>query len=142
MPLRNSTRKCCISTDFFGRTKKISLPLKQLQANAGRSEQVWIPTQIEKYLGRPNSAKYNKHVHGQIFFSTHYQVSSAIGNSAQPDDDSDEETESDEMHNETDIQQCLDSSTGIKKKNEGEEDMNVSSQRNNTNKQRQKSKPI
>ena len=118
MPLRHSTRNVIfLQTSSDG--QKISLPLEQLQANAGKSEQVWMPTQIEKYLGRPNSGKYNNMCMAR-FFSSHYQVSNAAGNtSADPDDDSDEETESDE-----------------------EEDINVSSQRHNTNKQRQKSKPI
>ena len=115
MPLRHSTRNVIfLQTSSDG--QKISLPLEQLQANAGKSEQVWMPTQIEKYLGRPNSEKYNNMCMAR-FFSSHYQVSNATANaSADTDDDSDEETESDE-----------------------EEDIN---QRHNTNKQRQKSKTI
>ena len=118
MPLRHSTRNVIfLQTSSDG--QKISLPLKQLQANAGKSEQVWMPTQIEKYLGRPNSAKYNNMCMAR-FFSSHYQVSNAAGNgSADSDDESDEETESEEV-----------------------EDINVSSQRHDTNKQRQQSKPI
>ena len=138
MPLRHSTRNVIfVQTSSEG--QKISLPLKQLQANAGKSEQVWMPTQIEKYLGRPNTAKYNNMCMAR-FFSSHYQVSNAAGNSsADTDNDSDEETESDEIHNETDTQQCLDCNT---QENEHEQDVNVCSQRHNTNKQRQKSKPI
>ena len=137
IPLRNSTRNVVfLQTSSDG--QKISLPLKQLQANAGKSEQVWMPTQIEKYLGRPNSAKYNNMCMAR-FCSTHYQVPSAAGNGAEPDDESDEEKESVEIYDQTDTQQCL---HGSIQANDGEEDVNVSSQRHNTNKQRRKSKSI
>ena len=137
MPLRNSTRNVIfLQTSSDG--QKISLPLKQLQANAGKSEQVWMPTQIEKYLGRPHSAKYNSMCMAR-FFSSHYQVSNAAGNtcSSDADDDSDE-TENDELHCETDTEQGIDSSI----QEDEEQAVSVSSHRHNTNKQRQKSKAI
>ena len=137
MPLRNSTRNVIfLQTSSDG--QKISLPLKQLQANAGKSEQVWMPTQIEKYLGRPHSAKYNSMCMAR-FFSSHYQVSNAAGNSCSSDtDDDSDETENDELHCETDTEQGIDSSI---QENE-EQGVSVSSHRHNKNKQRQKSKPI
>ena len=133
MPLRNSTRNVIfLQTSSDG--QKISLPLEQLQANAGKSEQVWMPTQIEKYIGRPHSAKYNNMCMAR-FFSSHYQVSNTAGNASISDehDDSDE-TENDELHGEPDTEQ------GIQV--EEEQAVIVSSHQHNTNKQRQKSKPI
>ena len=74
MPLKESTRKVIfLQTDLNG--QKLSLPLKQIQANAGKSEQVWMLTQIDKYINRPKSAKYNNMCMAK-FFSDHYQVSS------------------------------------------------------------------
>ncbi|XP_072042907.1 uncharacterized protein [Amphiura filiformis] len=78
MPLRNSTRNVIfLQTDLEG--QKISLPLQQLQANAGKSDQVWMTSQIEKYIGRPNTPKYNDMCMA-TFFSTHYQVSGTSKN--------------------------------------------------------------
>jgi hypothetical protein len=90
MPLRNSSRKVMfLQTDLNG--QKISLPLEHLQANAGDSEQVWMTTQIEKYIGRPNTPKYNDMCMA-TFFSSHYQVSSKSDNiNADLDDEINEE---------------------------------------------------
>ena len=136
MPLRNSTRNVIfLQTSSDG--QKISLPLEQLQANAGKSEQVWMPTQIEKYIGRPHSAKYNSMCMAR-FFSSHYQVTSAAGNACNSDtDDDSDETDNEELHDDTDTEQGIDST--IQDDNQG---VNVSSHQHNTNKRRQKSKPI
>ena len=137
MPLRNSTRNVIfLQTSSDG--QKISLPLEQLQANAGKSEQVWMPTQIEKYIGRPHSAKYNNMCMAR-FFSSHYQVSNAAGNACSSDRDNDsDETENEELHGETDTEQGIDYSIHGDK----EQGVSVSSHQHNTNRQRQKSKPI
>ena len=84
MPLKKSTRKVVfIQTDRDG--QKISLPLKTLQDNAGKTDQVWMPTQIDKYLARPKTEEY-KHMCMARFFSMHYQVSNTSDTN-----DSDEE---------------------------------------------------
>ncbi|XP_072047334.1 uncharacterized protein [Amphiura filiformis] len=95
MPLRNSTRKVMfLQTALDG--QRISLPLKQLQENAGNSEQVWQTTQIEKYLDRPSTPKYNNMCMA-TFYSTHYQMSAKSDNiNVDPDDDIDDETDDDE----------------------------------------------
>ncbi|XP_072018214.1 uncharacterized protein [Amphiura filiformis] len=95
MPLRNSTRKVMfLQTALDG--QRISLPLTQLQANAGNSEQVWQTTQIEKYLDRPSTPKYNNMCMA-TFYSTHYQVSAKSDNiNRDPDDNVDDETDDDE----------------------------------------------
>ncbi|XP_072023189.1 uncharacterized protein [Amphiura filiformis] len=95
MPLRNSTRKVMfLQTALDG--QRISLPLTQLQANAGNSEQVWQTTQIEKYLDRPSTQKYNNMCMA-TFYSTHYQVSAKSDNiNRDPDDNVDDETDDDE----------------------------------------------
>ena len=136
MPLRNSTRNVIfLQTSSDG--QKISLPLEQLQANAGKSEQVWMPTQIEKYIGRPHSAKYNNMCMAR-FFSSHYQVTNAAGNACNSDtDDDSDETDNEELHSDTDTEQGIDST--IQDENQG---VNVSSHQHNRNKRRQKSKPI
>ena len=137
MPLRNSTRNVIfLQTSLDG--QRISLPLEKLQANAGKSEQVWMPTQIEKYIGRPHSAKYNNMCMAR-FFSSHYQVSNAAGNTCSSDagDDS-HETENDDLHGETDTEQFIDPNIQVDK----EQGVTLSSHQHNTNKQRQKSKPI
>ncbi|XP_072052002.1 uncharacterized protein [Amphiura filiformis] len=101
MPLRNSTRKVIfVQTDLDGH--KISLPLKEVQANAGKSEQVWKTSQIEKYIGRPKTSKYNNMCMAK-FFSSHYQVSGKSDNiNASPDELIDDETDNEE-DNETDV---------------------------------------
>ena len=49
MPLKHSSRNIqFIQTDVDGH--KVSLPLRELQENAGNSEEVWKSTQIEKYI--------------------------------------------------------------------------------------------
>ena len=72
MPLKNSTRNVVfLQTSEDG--QKISLPLKQLQENAGKSDQVWMTTQIDKYVGRPRTPEYNNMCMA-TFFSKHYQI--------------------------------------------------------------------
>ena len=106
MPLKNSSRKVmCLQTDVNG--QKISLPLSDLQANAGKSEQVWKTTQIEKYINRPSTPKYNSMCMA-TFFSNHYQVSSKSDNintnvDEENDDDIDEETD-DDTEDETNLE--------------------------------------
>ena len=74
MPLKQSSRSVVfLQTDVDG--QKISLPLRDLQDKAGNSEEVWMTSQIEKYIGRPKSARYNSMCMAE-FFSTHYQVAS------------------------------------------------------------------
>jgi hypothetical protein len=100
MPLRKSTRKVIfLQTGLDG--QRISLPLRQLQANADNSEQVWMSTHIDKYLARPNTAKYNNMCMA-TFFSSHYQVSSKSDNiNADPDEETDDEPddETSDPHN-------------------------------------------
>ena len=72
MPLKHSSRFVkFVQTDVDGH--RISLPLRELQENAGNSEEVWKSTDIEKYIARPSTPKY-KNMCMAKFFSTHYQV--------------------------------------------------------------------
>ncbi|XP_072046834.1 uncharacterized protein [Amphiura filiformis] len=97
MPLKKSTRNIIfLQTDMNG--QKLSLPLNQLQENAGKSEQVWMTSQIEKYIGRPKTAKYNNMCMA-TFFSSHYQVSSKSDN-INANEETDDETDSDESSDE------------------------------------------
>ena len=73
------------------------------------------------------------------FFSSHYQVSNAAGNTCSSDTGDDSyETENDDLHGETDTEQFIDPNIQVDK----EQGVTVSSHQHNTNKQRQKSKPI
>ena len=144
MPLKESTRKVIfLQTDLDG--QKISLPLKQLQANAGKSEQVWMPTQIDKYINRPKSAKYNNMCMAK-FFSDHYQVSSKtdaqntnINSDEESEFDSDEEQE---HQDDTNMSQRPGSVSNINE-NDTSNNASVSNQHANTRSQRcPKSQPI
>ena len=101
MPLKKSTRKVVfIQTDRD--SQKISLPLKTLQDNAGKTDQVWMPTQIDKYLARPKTEEY-KHMCMAKFFSIHYQVSN-ISDTNDSDEEpvsSCEEESDNEMNNQS-----------------------------------------
>ena len=91
MPLKKSTRNVIfLQTDLNG--QKISLPLKTLQANAGKTDQVWMPTQIEKYIARPGTQKYNDMCMA-TFYSRHYQLASSSATN-DSDAETDEESES------------------------------------------------
>jgi hypothetical protein len=103
MPLKQSTRNVIfIQTDVDG--QKMSLPIRELQKNAENSEDIWKPTQIEKYVARPRTSKY-KNMCMAKFFSTHYQVSSKT--TAQPQDKAAEETDN-EQDNQSDAEHCHD----------------------------------
>ncbi|XP_072048518.1 uncharacterized protein [Amphiura filiformis] len=92
MPLKQSSRNVVfVQTDVDGH--RISLPLQQLQENAGNSEEVWQTSQIEKYIGRPKVAKYENMCMAK-FFSSHYQVSSK--ESTQAENETDDQTEDDQ----------------------------------------------
>ncbi|XP_072041439.1 uncharacterized protein [Amphiura filiformis] len=92
MPLKQSSRNVVfVQTDVDGH--RISLPLQQLQENAGNSEEVWQTSQIEKYIGRPKLAKYENMCMAK-FFSSHYQVSSK--ESTQTENETDDQTEGDQ----------------------------------------------
>ncbi|XP_072041446.1 uncharacterized protein [Amphiura filiformis] len=91
MPLKQSSRNVVfVQTDVDGH--RISLPLQQLQENAGNSEEVWLTSQIEKYIGRPKIAKYENMCMAK-FFSSHYQVSSkeSIHTEIETDDQTDDD---------------------------------------------------
>ena len=141
MPLKESTRSVIfLQTDLDG--QKISLPLKQLEANAGKSEQVWMPTQIEKYVNRPKSTKYNNMCMAK-FFSDHYQVSNKADKaSTDPDDDSDDETDNDTDDEQQDDkhtqQRCANDVNG----NNQQQNTAVSNQYPQTSQQRQRIEPI
>ncbi len=88
MPLQMSTRKVVfIQTDSNG--QKISLPLKVLQENAGKSEQAFQSTQIDKYLARPNTAKFNNMCMAE-FFSQYHFTSIRTNSDAEEDLDNEE----------------------------------------------------
>ena len=137
MPLKNSSRKVMfLQTDVNG--QKISLPLSDLQANAGKSEQVWKTTQIEKYINRPSTPKYNSMCMA-TFFSNHYQVSSKSDNintnvDEENDDDIDEETDDD-----TEDETNLESDIKGEKLNKANGHLNVSTSKQP--KSRQKTQP-
>ncbi len=96
MPLKQSSRNVVfVQTDVHG--QKISLPLRQLQENAGNSEEVWMTSQIEKYIGRPRTARY-KNMSMAKFYSTHYQVSSK--SDTHPENQSDNESDNEQSENE------------------------------------------
>ncbi len=89
MPLKQSSRNVVfIQTDVDG--QKLSLPIRELQQNAGNSEDIWKTTQIEKYIDRPTTSKY-KNMCMAKFFSTHYQVSKKSIRSQDETDESDSE---------------------------------------------------
>ena len=140
MPLKESTRSVIfLQTDLDG--QRISLPLKQLQENAGKSEQVWMPSQIEKYINRPKSTKYNNMCMAK-FFSDHYQVSNKADKaSANLDDDSEEETDSDtynEQQDDTDTPQyCPNDISG-----NNHQQSTIPKQYTQTSQQRQRIEPI
>ena len=58
MPLKQSSRNVVfIQTDVDG--QKIFLLLQKLKDNAGNSEEVWMTSQIDKYIGQPKTVKYS-----------------------------------------------------------------------------------
>ena len=93
MPLKESTRSVIfLQTDLQG--QKMTLPIKTIQANAGKSDEIWMPTQIEKYIARPRSSKYNNMCMA-TFFSMHYQLAKT-SDDYDHDDPEDEQVKIDE----------------------------------------------
>ena len=111
MPLKNSTRNVVfIQTSEDG--QKISLPLKQLQENVGKSDQVWMTTQIDKYVGRPRTPEYND-ICMATFFSKHYQIS---GKSDSDRLDNNEDDDNIEYEHQDEIEPLHDNRTQRKSK--------------------------
>ena len=135
MPLKQSSRNVVfVQTDVDG--QKISLPLQKLQDNAGNSEEVWMTSQIEKYIGRPKTAKY-KNMCMAKFFSTHYQVSSKSTNAkGQADENCDNEDV------QSDSEQGLTQEVTIENQQNSDVSVDSVSKKQTTQKRRQKKLPI
>ena len=135
MPLKQSSRNVVfVQTDVDG--QKISLPLQKLQDNAGNSEEVWMTSQIEKYIGRPKTAKY-KNMCMAKFFSTHYQVSSKSTNAkGQADENCDNEDV------QSDSEQGLTQEVTIENQQNSDISVYSVSKNHTTQKRRQKKLPI